>query len=364
MKLLFLTQVVDGRDAVLGFVPRWVAGLAARCERVRVVALEAGDLGGLPDNVDVRAIGRRGRLGRYLRLRGHLREALVEEGFDQVLAHMVPRYALLARGEARRAGAGLHLWYTHGRVDGRLQKAARVVDKVFTASAESMRVDTPKKVVTGHGIDLEHFCPAPRGGPGGALPEGPPRILAVGRITPAKDPLTLLAAVSILVSRGYDLHVDLAGPTLAAGDPAYLRQVEEQIELGELAGRVTLHGAVPYGDIVGLYRGARVLVNPSRTGSVDKVVLEAMACEVPVLTCNEAFPPLFAAAGPELALEAGRLCFRAGSASDLAEKLAALLALNAAERRGLGGRLRRFVAAEHEVDALMARLVAEMERTR
>ena len=357
MRLVLATQVLDRRDAVLGFVPRWVEGLAAACERVRVVALEAGDVSGLPANVDVRTIGREGRVRRYLRWRGHLREALRDDGFDQVLAHMVPRYALLARRQARAAGAGLHLWYTHGRVDGRLQRAVRVVDKVFTASAESMRIETDKRVVTGHGIDLGHFSADPATG----VPEGPPRILAVGRITPAKDPLTLLAAVSILVSRGYDLYVDLAGPTLAAGDPAYLRQVEEQIEVGGLEGRVTLHGAVPYGEIPALYRRARVLVNPSHTGSIDKVVLEAMACELPVLTCNEAFPPMFASAGPELARDAERLCFPAGGASELAERLARLLALPAAERRALGGRLRALVARDHEVDALMARLVREME---
>ena len=354
MKLVFVTQVLDGRDAVLGFVPRWIAGLAARCERVRVLALEVGDASGLPGNADVQAIGRRGTLGRYLRFQRLLRQALFDEGFDAVLAHMVPRYALLARRKARAAGAGLHLWYTHGEVDARLQRAVRVVDRVFTASPQSMRIETEKRVVTGHGIDLAHFSAR------GVEPDGPPRILAVGRITPAKDPLTLLAAVSILVSRGYDLHVDLAGPTLAAGDGAYLGRVEEQIELGGLTGRVTLHGAVPYGEIPALYRRARVLVNPSRTGSIDKVVLEAMACERPVLTSNEAFPPLFA----ELGADAARLAFEAGSASDLAAKLAALLALPAPERRALGTRLRALVARDHEVDALMGRLVSAMEAAR
>jgi glycosyltransferase involved in cell wall biosynthesis len=351
MRLVFITQVLDARDAVLGFVPRWVSGLAARCERVRVLALEVGDASGLPGNVDLRSIGRRGRLGRYLRFRGFLKEALQRDGFDAVLAHMVPRYALLARGPARAAGAGLHLWYTHGQVDGRLRRAVRAVDRVFTASPESMRVETDKRVVTGHGIDLAHFSAR------GIEPDGPPRVLAVGRMTPAKDPLTLLAAAAILVARGFDLHVDLAGPTLAAGDATYLRRVEEQIELGGLAGRVVLHGAVPYGEIPALYRRARVLVNPSRTGSIDKVVLEAMACERPVLTCNEAFPPLFA----ELGADAALLCFGAGSAQDLALKLARLLALPTAERRALGSRLRALVARDHEVDALMGRLVSAME---
>ena len=40
-------------------------------------------------------------------------------------------------------------------------------------------------------------------------------------------------------------------------------------------------------------RRARVLVNTSRTGSVDKVVLEAMASGTIPLTCNESFLSVF-----------------------------------------------------------------------
>ncbi len=50
MKLVFVTQVLDSSDAVLGFVGRWVEGLAAQCERVRVLTLEQG-AGTWPENV-------------------------------------------------------------------------------------------------------------------------------------------------------------------------------------------------------------------------------------------------------------------------------------------------------------------------
>ena len=103
MTLLFLTQVVDAQDAVLGFVPRWIEGLARECARVRVVALEAGDVSTLPANADVRVVGRKGAISRWLRYRAILSEALEADGFDTVLAHMVPRYALLAPRPARSA---------------------------------------------------------------------------------------------------------------------------------------------------------------------------------------------------------------------------------------------------------------------
>lgn len=349
MKLLFLTQTLDADDAVLGFTSRWVEGLSKRVEALRVVALEVGRTEGLPENVSWREVGRRGRIGRWLRYRGILKEAFAE-GYDTVLAHIVPRYASLAAGEARKAGARLFLWYTHGAVDGRLRKAVAQVEAVFTATEESLRLETPKKIVTGHGVDVAHFDA------GGVAPEEPPRILAVGRISPAKDPLTLLAAVAILRSRGLAVELDLVGAGLLERDDVLRRQVAEQVEVGGLRDFVQMPGAVGYPEVADWYRRAAVVVNASGTGSLDKVVLEAMASERPVLSCN----PAAAGVLRGLGAEGEALVFKAGSAEDLADRLELLLGRPAAERRELGARLRTIVEREHEVDALMGRLVERM----
>jgi glycosyltransferase involved in cell wall biosynthesis len=352
MRLLFLTQVLDRQDAILGFLPRWIDSFAGRVERVRVVALSIGDTSGLAPNVDVRVVGRKGTLVRYLRYRAFLREALAKDGFDTVLSHMIPRYALVAAGPARRAGARRFLWYTHGAVDERLRRAERVVEKIFTASEESLRLETPKKVVTGHGVDVEHFDGR------GTRPMGAPRLLSVGRMTPSKDPLTLIEALAELVGEGRDLGLDIVGGGLAAGDGEYEARVRRRIaELG-LDARIALRGSVPYPRIPEHYRAASLCVNSSLTGSVDKVVLEAMACERPVVSCNDAFPRVVASLGAE----ADGLCFEPGNARELAARLRTLLDSTPDARAELGQRLRAIVARDHEVDALVARLVGLMER--
>ncbi|MCP3915489.1 MAG: glycosyltransferase family 4 protein [bacterium] len=348
MKLIFVTQVIDGDDAVLGFVVRWVRGLAAVCERVRVLALEAGDISELPANVDVRVIGREGRIARYLRYQRFLREAFDEDGFGTILTHMVPRYSLVAARAAKRAGARHFLWYTHKGVDGRLRRAVDRVEKVFTASAESMRVATDKKVVSGHGIDLAHFeLDAP--------PQEPARLLSVGRLSPSKDPLTIFGALERLLGEGRELHLDWVGGGLTESDEEFRVAVEERVR-GPLAGHVHLHGSIPYRDIPRFYRDATMFVSASRTGSVDKVVLEAMATRRPVVTCNESFPAIFA----ELGDEAHALEFPTGDAAELAARIGALLDRGQAGRDELGGKLRAIVARDHEVDALMTYLVREM----
>ena len=244
VKLLFLTQVLDGRDAVLGFVPRWIEGLA-RALRARARRGARGRRRERPARERRRARDRAhaARSARCLRYRAILREALVDDGFDAVLAHMVPRYALLAaapgaRGGRRgctcgtrtarstRASSGPCAWSTRSspRVPSRCGSRRRNASSPVTAST------------------------SPTSRPRGVEPDGPPRILAVGRMTPAKDPLTVLAAVcdpglarlrparSTWSARRWP---PATGPTSGA--------VEEQIELGGLdrARDAARRGALP-----------------------------------------------------------------------------------------------------------------------
>ncbi|MEM1450770.1 MAG: glycosyltransferase family 4 protein [Planctomycetota bacterium] len=357
MKLVFVTQVLDRRDAVLGFVLRWVEGLARHAERVRVVALEVGDTSGLPDNVDWIALGRRGRVLRYLRYRSALRRSF-REGFDGLLTHMVPRYSTVGARWAREAGVPHFLWYTHKGVDARLLRAVEVVDGVFTASDASMRVDTPKKIVTGHGIDARHFDAPFRERSGDRT-----RLLSVGRLTPSKDPLIVLEALSRLRDEGRDVTLTWAGAALARGDDEYGAMVQRAIEGRDLGDVVHLVGAVPYPHVPELYADADLFVSASRTGSVDKVVLESMASRLPFVSCNESFPPLLM--GYEaLAPVADDFVFPVGDAERLADRIRGWIDMDPGERDRRAGLLRDLIVRDHEVDRLMGRLVATMVEAR
>ncbi len=352
MKLVFVTQVYDVDDNVLGFVPRWVEGLAKNVERLKVLALEVGHKGSLPPNVEVREIGRKGRLRRWLRYRNYLRQAFGEQGYTALLAHMVPRYASLADGLVRRHGGRNYLWYTHKGVDQRLERAAEVVDKIFTASEVSLRLPTEKKVVTGHGIDLQHFpWVAAREAEGG------PRLLCVGRLTPAKDPLTALRAMALLQQRGLHCTMEWIGDGLVKADVNFSRQVLHEAEMLGVALHVDWAGMVPYRRIPARYAHADLLLSTSRTGSVDKVVLEAMATGLPVVASGEAYPPLWNRLDAETA---AKMTFPGGQAEALADRIEAWWATSAAERSAVGQSLRAIVEADHEVERLMGRLVGEM----
>jgi glycosyltransferase involved in cell wall biosynthesis len=350
VRLLFITQVLDRNDPILGFTVRWIEGLARLTDRVRVIALEVGDTEGLGDNVDWRVVGRQGRIKRYLLFRRHLKEAF-DDGFGHVLTHMVPRYSLVAAGPARRAGARHFMWYTHAGVDGRLRRAVQKVECVFTASSESLGLDPSNKVVTGHGIDLVPFPRIP-------LPtQGPRVLLSAGRLTPSKDPKTILHALALLLEEGRDVCLEWAGGALAQGDPAFGAEVRNLVESLGLEQRVRFLGPVPPSSMPEIYQRSSLFLSASRTGSVDKVVLEAMATGRGVVTSNPSFPPLLTSLGAE---RSGRHVFEEGNPVELAAKTGALLDLDPGEHETLGDDLRGIIERDHEVDALMARLVERM----
>lgn len=350
MHLVILTQVLDRRDAVLGFFHGWCETFARHVERLTVVAQRVGEAA-LPDNVELRSLGKEaggGKLRMAHRLGTTLAALRGARRPDAVWVHMVPRLALYAAPALLPRRVPMFLWYTHKGVDASLRLAVPLVRRVFTASEESFRLPSGrgKRVVTGHGIDCARFAP----GPG-------PRdvdVLCVGRLSPSKGQAELLEALAL--RPGPPPRTVLAGDILLESDAPYRERVRALA--ARLGPRVELAGAVPWLEVAGLMRRARVLANVSRTGSIDKVVLEAMAAGALPLTCNESFAPLL---GPALA---PRLMFAPGDAQGLARGLRTLLELPGGEAAALSARLREAVVRGHDLEALVPRMVAEMEAAR
>lgn len=347
--LVVVTQKVDEDDAILGFFTGWIEGLARRVDRLGVITLGRGAFTP-PENVEVASLGRERGAGRAAMLAAFQRSLrrFMREGPPQaLLAHMVPRYVLYALPQAALRRVPLYLWYTHKGVDTYLRMAHPFVRRVFTASEESFRLPSTKKVVTGHGIDTRRFHPGGQDERKG--------LVSAGRIAPSKDPLTLVEAVACLRERfpAERIETRIAGEPLLDADRAYREAVLGRVRALGLEEVVRFIGPLAHRDMPAFFRSAEITVNASRTGSVDKVVLEAMACGALPLTSNEAFLPLFG----DLA---ARLCFRQGDAQDLADKAAALLGLDPSARKQLAGRLRALVVRDHDLEGLLDRLVEEM----
>jgi glycosyltransferase involved in cell wall biosynthesis len=84
----------------------------------------------------------------------------------------------------------------------------------------------------------------------------------------------------------------IVGTTINDSDARYERALRESMWRRQLQGRVIFEGFVPSEYLPLAHRGAVLHLNVSQTGSLDKAVLESLACGCPVLTGNEAFHDL------------------------------------------------------------------------
>lgn len=131
--------------------------------------------------------------------------------------------------------------------------------------------------VVPYGIDLETFSPDARSP---RSTEGPLKLLFVGRINQRKGIKYLLQALSLLPQA--DLQLTVCGRVL------------DGLELFQQAGsRVLIRPSISASELIEAYREADLLVLPSIAEGFGQVLLEALACGLPVLaTTHTAAPDL------------------------------------------------------------------------
>lgn len=291
MNLLIFTQKVDKGDDNLGFFHEWVKKFAEKTETVFVIANFVGEHS-LPANVHIYSMGKErqgGRLSRYTAFYKHV-FTLVPKS-DAVFVHMIPAWVLLLWPIAAIFRKKIYLWYTHKSVTLSLRVAEKLVEKIFTASKESCRLNSKKIVITGHGIDINRFAPKNISNNGNRL-----KLLSVGRITPIKNYKFLLDAVfRFKKERGDNFILDIVGGPTAGEDFFYKKQLEKSIEEKKIKNNVKFLGPKTYAEMPDIYNSHGILLHASETGSMDKAVLEAMACGLQIITTSEAFHSLLAA---------------------------------------------------------------------
>lgn len=283
MKLLIVTQAVDTEDPVLGFFVRWIEEFAKHIERIEVICLKEGKHS-LPANVRVHSLGKeRGAASRaaytfrFLSLAWRFRR-----DYDAVFVHMNPEYVVLGGLFWRLWGKKIALWYTHKSVNIKLRIAVFFSHIVFTASKESFRLRTKKLHVMGHGIDTDFFSPDAGVSRGGWA-------LSVGRLMRSKRHDL---AIRMAVQESKELHIAGEGP----------ERERLRVLASELGARVHFLGGLTHAQLRDEYRKAAYLIHTSETGSLDKVVLEALACGLSVSTNDPALKPL-EHEGPQYVLE-------------------------------------------------------------
>ncbi len=284
MRLLVVNFEMDDEAVVLAWQARVVRELARHCERVVVLSERVGQ-SALPVNVHREQIVSRSGVPLIGRRLARLWQAWrLCRAFDvqAVFLHMAHRYAYQFYPVFRALRLPVLLWYAHGTVSWHLRLAHYCVDRVISSTPEGFRLPSSKAYFIGQGIDTDLFT---------LRPAATRRdLITVSRISRRKRLDLLLAVMEHL--RNDNLTLRIIGAPLTADDRRY------ETELRERAARLNLPvefiGFVPLEIIPSCYDTAALHLNVSQTDSMDKTVLESLACGCPVLTSNPAFRSLLA----------------------------------------------------------------------
>lgn len=339
MKLLIVTQKVDKNDPILGFFHGWIMEFAKHFQSIIVICLQEGEHE-LPANVRVLSLGKERGQSRLKYIWNFYRYIWKErKGYDAVLVHMNPIYVVFAGFVWRILGKKIGLWYTHKNVDWKLRIAEKFVDNIFSASKESFRLPSKKLKIMGHGIDIELFRPSAQG-QSQYTPDQPRelRIVTVGRVSETKNQLNIIKAFGILQSRNLDATLDIVGGPVTKKDFEYEKSLKDYVHNKNIP-NVTFEGNVRPENIGEFYRKALIFVNLSSTGSIDKAILEAMACGLKIVTSNEAFADIL---DPENMTD--------GSSSDLAKKIETISGREDSEK------WREYVVSNHSLARLIGHI--------
>ena len=338
MNLLVVTQKVNKDDQLLGFFISWLERFSKKFEKITVLCLEKGEFN-LPSNIKVISLGKDQGASKIKQLfTFYFLLFTLRKDYDAVFVHMNPVWVVLGGISWKLMNKKIFFWYTHKVITPKLRLAEKFADTIFTASKESFRLSSKKVTVTGHGIDTGLFQPNEKL----KIKNEKLMILSVGRIAPVKNYETLINAAKILKGRGIDFSVTMAGEAALERDKYYVLSIKGKIKNLGLGDNFKFVGKINHKDLPELYWSHDLFIHLSKTGSVDKVLLEAMACGMKVLSSNDSARSFL----PQ------EFIFGENNSEELAGKIIALI------KNPAPAELREYVVQNHDLDKLINRITS------
>ena len=260
---------------------------------------------------------------------------------------MNPEYVILGAPFWKLWRKKIGLWYAHGSITPFLKIAEVMTNYIFTSTKSGFRLKSEKKKVVGQGIDINKFKVERHKVK--SLQEKF-KIISVGRISRVKDYKTLILAAEILKKRDLNFQIQILGGSLTKDDEIYFENMKDLVKINRLEKNVEFLGSVSCDKIPDYLNLADVFVNMGKTGSLDKVILEAMASELPILTCNEAVLEI-------LENYTGKLMYPKNDFQKLAEKIEGMYNLQKEKRQKIGKDLRKIVENNHSLKKLIIKIL-------
>lgn len=238
----------------------------------------------LPASGGYRVLTRRGPISSLLE---DLQPDLIELS-DKSTLHWVPSWARSQsvpcvlfsheRIDAALAGRVPRIVPLAGLADRWNKRMVRDVDLIVGASCfaveEYLRIDHPRIVRVPLGFEASVFTPEARGPAAPRWPEGPARLVSVGRFSREKDPELAVETMRSLHERGVVAHLAMIG------DGPLRSRLERRAAGLDITFEGHLHDRH---ELARLVAGADVVLAPGQAETFGLAALEALACGTPIV---------------------------------------------------------------------------------
>ncbi len=261
MKLLFITQKLHEQDS---FGVLWIEALRRKDYDVHVLCLEQDPNSSF--SFPVTSMGKEHGASR-LRQISNFFSAIMHEKYDRVFIHMSPVWYALGFWYWLFKGIPVYMWYTHYKMQPGVWLFGFFGKRFFCATPQSLPQynSSPKKIVTGHGIDLHFWKPQNN------VCSNSKKLLVVHRLSRSKRLELSLQALHLLP---HEYSMDVYG---IAAEKDYVQELYDLVRSLKIQDRVRFHGTVPMNKLQSIYIQHAFILNMA-SETIDKTMLEAMTC--------------------------------------------------------------------------------------
>jgi glycosyltransferase involved in cell wall biosynthesis len=261
---------------------------------------------------------------------------------------MNQEYVILGGLLWRFLGKKITLWRNHPSGGFLAKIAVFFSDVVFCTSRFAYVAKYKKTKIMPVGVDTSIFKPDLTTG------KTPNSLLFFSRISPIKKPDIFIKALAILKERKINFIAKIIGDA-PERDKKYLEDVKQMVKISCLEEDVEFKKGVPSWQAPKIFNQYEIFINLTPSGSLDKMIFEAMACGSLILVSNKNLEAIL----PEELVKL--LMFKENDAADLANKISGLINLPSEKAIIIKQQLREIVMQNHSLDRLAEKLVEQLK---
>jgi len=213
----------------------------------------------------------------------HFFQIWKEYEIQTVFSHMAVIQSGLVAPFIRLKGVNHLLWYAHAKDSLYLRWTAFWVNLIVTSTKGSCPIRNSRVVYLGQSVNSENFSQRIISRSGRLT-----RVVHVGRNDKSKNIGLLIKTVSDFRHFGFGLTLDLFGKPSNAENNHFFIKLEEEWKLAIEAGWLRFRGSIPRHEVANVLQNFDVFIHGFE-GSLDKALLEATLCGVPVVTINSEY---------------------------------------------------------------------------